>query len=82
MSFDTLVLDCEGAFYYIVMDMPEVLDNIQLIIMENDYLKMEEKEYVDNTLKNKNFRRIYKEQGPWGPCQSNFYEIWKRKIEV
>jgi FkbM family methyltransferase len=25
INFDTLVLDCEGAFYYILMDMPEIL---------------------------------------------------------
>ena len=33
IEFDTLVLDCEGAFYYILMDMPEILENIHLIIM-------------------------------------------------
>jgi len=37
INFDTLVLDCEGAFYYILMDMPEILKNIKLIIMENNY---------------------------------------------
>jgi len=37
INFDTLVLDCEGAFYYILMDMPEILENIKLIIMENNY---------------------------------------------
>ena len=37
IKFDTLVLDCEGAFYYILKDTPEILDNINLIIMENDY---------------------------------------------
>ena len=43
INFDTLVLDCEGAFYYILMDMPEILDNINLIIMENDYHVLEQK---------------------------------------
>ena len=41
--FDTLVLDCEGAFYYILMDMPELLNNINLIIMENDYWDISKK---------------------------------------
>ena len=36
INFDTLVLDCEGAFYYILMDMPEILENIKLIINEID----------------------------------------------
>lgn len=43
IDFDTLVLDCEGAFYYILMDMPEMLDNINLIIMENDYYDISKK---------------------------------------
>jgi len=49
--FDTLVLDCEGAFYYILMDMPKILDNINLIIMENDYDESYKKSYIDEILK-------------------------------
>jgi FkbM family methyltransferase len=51
INFDTLILDCEGAFYYILIDMPEVLNNINLIIMENDYHEIEQKNYVDSILK-------------------------------
>ena len=47
IEFDTLVLDCEGAFYYILMDMPEILNNITLIIMENDYYEISHKIYID-----------------------------------
>jgi len=43
IKFDTLVLDCEGAFYYILMDMPELLKNVQMIIMENDYWELEKR---------------------------------------
>ena len=78
IEFDTLVLDCEGAFYYILMDMPEILNNIKLIIMENDYTDNNHKLYVDNVLKNNNFYRDYFEIGGWGPCYNNFYEVWKR----
>jgi len=78
IEFDTLVLDCEGAFYYILMDMPEILNNINLIIMENDYTDNNHKMYVDNVLKNNNFYRDYFEIGGWGPCYNNFYEVWKR----
>ena len=31
IEFDTLVLDCEGAFYTIVLDYPEILDNINYL---------------------------------------------------
>jgi len=76
--FDTLVLDCEGAFYYILMDMPEILDNINLIIMENDYHDISKKNYIDDVLKKNNFYTDYSECGGWGPCYNNFFEVWKK----
>ena len=78
IDFDTLVLDCEGAFYYILMDMPEILNNIKLIIVENDYTDISHKNYVDNVLKSNNFYTYYVESGGWGVCYNNFYEIWKK----
>ena len=76
--FDTLVLDCEGAFYYILMDTPEILNNINLIIMENDYWEIDKKNYIDNILKNNDFYIDYTESGGWGPCFNNFFEVWKK----
>jgi FkbM family methyltransferase len=78
IAFDTLVLDCEGAFYFILMDMPEILTNINLIIMENDYEEIHQKEYIDDVLRANNFILVYVEGGGWGPCQDNFFEVWKR----
>lgn len=78
IDFNTLVLDCEGAFYYILCDMPEVLDNISLIIMENDYHEYDKKLEVDRVLKEKGFRVDYSEGGGWGPCQNHFFEVWTR----
>jgi FkbM family methyltransferase len=80
IEFDTLVLDCEGAFYYILMDMPEILNNINLIIMENDYFDISKKNYIDEILIKNNFITDYTESGGFGPCFDNFYEVWK-KIE-
>ena len=77
--FDTLVLDCEGAFYYILMDMPEILSNVNLIIMENDYNDITHKNYIDTILKQNNFCVDYVEAGGWGCCFNNFFEVWKRK---
>ena len=79
IQFDTLVLDCEGAFYYILMDMPEILTNVNLIIMENDYNDITHKNYIDSVLKQHNFYVDYVEAGGWGCCYNNFYEVWKRK---
>lgn len=78
LTFDTLILDCEGAFYYILMDMPEVLSGVKLIIMENDYKVLEHKHYVDDVLRENNFRRDYVEEGGWGHCFHNFFEVWIR----
>jgi FkbM family methyltransferase len=78
LEFDTLVLDCEGAFYYILMDMPEILNNINLIIMENDYYDISKKIYVNDILIQNNFNIDYVESGGWGPCCYNFYEVWKK----
>jgi FkbM family methyltransferase len=78
IAFDTLVLDCEGAFYYIVQDMPEVLNGIQTIIMENDYHNIDHKNEVDRILRSHRFEVDYQEAGGWGPCESRFFEVWKR----
>jgi len=79
IEFDTLILDCEGAFYYILMDMPEILTNINLIIVENDYHDILHKNYVDSILKQHNFYLQYQEAGGWGPCYNMFYEVWKKR---
>jgi FkbM family methyltransferase len=83
IDFDTLVLDCEGAFYYILMDTPEILDNINLIIMENDYHDISHKEYVDSVLIKNKFIRYYTEPlhngGNLFPgCYKNFFEVWRK----
>lgn len=78
IQFDTLVLDCEGAFYYILQDMPEILQNIKLIIMENDYTDITHKSYIDNVLNTHHFYVDYVESGGWGPCYNKFFEVWKR----
>ena len=78
IHFDTLVLDCEGAFYYILMDSPEILTNINLIIMENDYTDLSHKTHVDDVLLAYGFYRDYVEAGGWGVCQDRFFEVWKK----
>ena len=79
IHFDTLVADCEGALYYILYDMPELLQNINLIIMENDYWDIDKKNFVDNILKSYNFVPDYQEAGGWGPCYDRFFEVWVKK---
>lgn len=77
-GFDTLVLDCEGAFYYILQDMPEMLDDIRLILMENDYFTEGHKEFVNGVLLTRGFACAYREAGGWGPCKAMFFEAWSK----
>jgi hypothetical protein len=58
--------------------MPEMLDHICVIIMENDYHDINHKNCVDKVLKEKNFVVDYVESGGWGPCYANFFEVWKK----
>ena len=72
--FDTLVLDCGNMFYYILQDMPEILDNIKLIIMTND-CSIDEKTYIDISLLNKKFHLLCVEENG---TNKNYYEVWKK----
>ena len=83
ISFDTLVVDCEGALYYILVNNPNILKNINLIIIENDFKDMGHKNYVDKVFIEYKFYKIYSE--PWSgtippkfPTLENFYEVWKK----
>lgn len=85
-EFDTLVIDCEGAFYYILKDEPEILNSIKLIILENDFKETEHKVFVDDLFKQNNFKRTVAIAGGWGPngewgVHDNFYEVWARDLD-
>ena len=77
INFDTLVLDCEGAFYFILKDMPNILDGIKTIIVENDYQVLEHYKYVKSTLQNSEFKSVYTRRGGLSKhvCKDNFFEV-------
>jgi FkbM family methyltransferase len=81
LKFDTIVADCEGAFYYILRDFPEVLDGVNLVIMENDYTSIDNYNYVADSLTKNGLKKVYMEyliDANWSPCVRNFFEVWKR----
>jgi len=82
VKFDTLVADCEGSLYYIFKEDPDMLNDLNLVIMENDYTILEHKQTVNNILKSKGFECIYQEKGvpwaSWSCCYEYFYEVWKK----
>jgi FkbM family methyltransferase len=82
VDFNVLVADCEGALYYIFNEDPNMLDRIDTVIMENDYTDITHKKSVDNILRSKGFRCVYRERGvpwaSWSCCFDYFYEVWKK----
>lgn len=76
--FDTLVIDCDGGLYNILHDTPEILDDVNLIIMKNDYDRISKKTYIDEVLTHKNFERKCTQRGGWGACCNNFFEVWMK----
>jgi FkbM family methyltransferase len=87
MDFDTLVVDCEGALYYILLDMPEILQHVKLIMMESDYYNKLHKKYVDDVLHAHDFNVVYAEaivsdEGAFPHRQNEFFHVWKRNEQV
>jgi len=83
IEFDTLVLDCEGAFYQILIDEPDILKNINMIIIENDFRDINHKKFVDDQLFKNEFKLIYSEKGIYDdgvlrPCAEYFYQVFKK----
>jgi len=59
--------------------MPEVLDNIKMIIMENDYKTRADYEFVHKTLIKHGFYVDFIEHGGGGPCYMKFGKgLWIR----
>ncbi len=78
MNFNVLVVDCEGALYYILKDEPEFLNGFETIMIENDSTDIKHKEFVDEEFKRYYFKSIFRKSGGFGPCYNYFYEVWKK----
>lgn len=78
LNFNVLVADCEGALYQILKDEPNLLENIETIIIENDFTEIEKKEYVHSVFLDKGFKLEYNKKGGWGPCYSCFFQVYKK----
>ena len=75
LKFNTLVIDCEGAFYFILKSYPVILKNIKKIIIENDFKNIKHKIYVLNFLKKNKFNLIHELRGK---NTSDFYQVWMK----
>ena len=63
-KFDVLIVDCEGAFYNILIDIPEILDNIKLIIIEMDGPD-DKIPFIRNKLIENNFELVHSQTHPY-----------------
>lgn len=77
LTFDTLVVDAEGALYQILMDKPDLLTNIKLIIIENDFACQEHCFFVLDLFRQNGFDLIYNE-GPKYYGENAFNQVWRR----
>lgn len=78
IPFDVLVADCEGALYYILQDDDNVLKEVKMIIVENDYTSRDHYESVCSKFHDHGFQLAYNKAGGWGPCTKEFYQVWKK----
>lgn len=83
IDFNTLIIDCEGSFYYIIQSFPNILNNICKIIIENDYPTWERKQFVEDILSKHNFETVetiplseeYHHFHPDKLIRDNFYQV-------
>lgn len=82
-SFDTLVLDCEGAIYNIMKDMPQIFDSIETIIIENDFGSLAQKQQFDEHLEVNGFVLVHSEANLdaktiFPELYTVFHQVWTR----
>ena len=77
ISFDTLVVDCEGCLEPILKAYPFFLDKIHTIVIENDaqFISQESNNFIDSFIRKKGFRNVECRQLEQYPC---FYQVWLR----
>ena len=73
-KFDTLIVDCEGCFYDITNDFPELLLNSKLIIIEND--SQAHNDHIRKNILNAGFKSIF--CGDHEGRQPCFYEVFTK----
>lgn len=80
LIFDTMVIDCEGAFYHILKEDPTILQNIKTIIIENDFFDdFQQLDFVQEHFRKYGLRIVYDQ--PLEVPQltiEHFYQVWMK----
>ena len=79
LKYNVLVADCEGALYQILKDEPDMLKDIETVIIENDFHDLEHKKFVDSKFEENGLHPVYSQAGGWGPCQSFFFQVFSKR---
>ncbi len=77
ITFDALVVDAEGALYQILVDKPDLLTNIKLIIIENDFACEDHCLFVVNLFKQYGLELVHSEGGKYYG-DNEFNQVWKK----
>ena len=82
IQFNTLVLDCEGAFYFILKDFPTILNGINKLLIENDFVSKKHKEYVFDILRKSNFKVVESVDLNFKKRHiKDFHQVWIRTVD-
>jgi hypothetical protein len=80
-KFDVLIIDCEGAFYNILNEIPEILDSVKLIIIEMDGSGDTNENIKQKLLKNK-FELVHTQTHPYFNIGMEGHEIFSEISDV
>lgn len=85
-SFDTLVIDCEGSFHGIFNEFPEVMRNVNKILIENDSLDAKEAEEIHQYIRDRGLRPIWSQELTLEkklkfPKYREFWQCWVQSID-
>ena len=78
-AFDTLVVDCEGAFHGILLEFPEVMTGVSKVFIENDSQDAREAEAIHARLRVYGLVPVWSQ--PWMrgkrfPKRHEFWQCW------
>lgn len=84
LTFDHLVIDCEGAFLPIVKEWPSILEGIVKIIFENDFETDDEANEMNTLFLEKGFRLVDTMASEASNVKASrrptFHQVWSRSI--
>jgi FkbM family methyltransferase len=76
--YDTVVADCEGALASICREYPDFFRGVHTVVLENDFTKPGDKEFVDGAMRAQGLAPVVSESGGWGMHTAVFFQVWMR----